>query len=421
MAAAPLTEANVASLELEAVMRYMEKLFDSEAPFWRWLSKASDVKVVSYRDIRVPMQIRPGGKYRSWDPEGGDLGRGGNDLYVHASTSPVSRLLALEWNWKAKFATNKKAKAIRDAVRKNISSAVSEYNRALDSELVGSDNGVLATVKSVSGTTLTLSDSVGSRRLRPGQDVQIYDASNSGVGLGDYRGLGTIEWVDADTKTAKLAAAVAGVTAGDVLIVEGAAAKSNAPTSIDAFNGVQHANDASQTGSYLGLDRSSYPELRGNKVDGGGAFTLASPRAALKKIGNRLGKGNTKGLVWWCHPDQRDAYEDIGMLVNVVNKDASGSQKLDLYYSEDGLKLQGRKLMTHYSWDNDRLDGLTKKCFHKIEIEKAKPIKVDSMGPIYTLYGASGGIKASNVWYMGGISQFYCSKPSGLCYVDNLT
>ena len=415
------TESQVASLELEKVKQYMEVLFDSESPFWRWLSNASDDTIVSYRDIRVPMQIRPGGKYRSWDPEGGDLGRGEGDTYVHGTTRPVSRLLAIEWNWKTKYATNKRVKAIRDAVRKNIANAVSEYNRAMDSELVGSNNGVLATVSGVSGTTVTFTGAFGSRRLRPGQSVQFYDAVTTGVGLGDYRGLGDIVTVDVESRTCELASAVTGLAAGDVAVVEGAAAASDDPTAIDAFNGVQQANDASSTGSYLGLDRATYPELRGNKVDAGGSFTLAAPRAALRKIGNRLGKSAVMKLEWWCHPTQRDAYEDIGILVSTIDKMPTGNQKMDLYFAEDGLQIAGHKMMTHYSWDTDRMDGLMKKCFHKIEIEKAKPLKVDDMGPIYSLYGSSGGIQAANIWYMGGISQFYCSKPSGLAYVDNLT
>lgn len=33
-------------------------------------------QIVSCRDMRVPLEIRPGGKFGYFDPEGGSLGRG---------------------------------------------------------------------------------------------------------------------------------------------------------------------------------------------------------------------------------------------------------------------------------------------------------------------------------------------------------
>ena len=427
----PLARKDVEAEELEKVQPHLEKLFEVEAPFWKALSKgAGSPTVVSYKEVRVPMRIRPAGQYRAFDPEGGDLGRGGGSLWQELKVTTAARLLAIEWNWKAKWATNNTKKALRNAVREDITAAVSEWNRAIDCEMVGSNDSRLGTVASVVDSTdhdeVKMNSDFGARRVRAGQQI-VFFSVKAGGGLNKWKGTATVQYVDVESRVIKLVKRPSGpksdldLAAGDVIVVEGAVgAADEGAGGASHFNGVQYCNDGASTGTYLDLDRATYPEIRGNSVDAGGSFTLAAPRSAVRKIGNRLGGAAVKKLTWWCHPDIRDAYEDLGMLISTIQKQPSSSQKMDLYFA-DKLQIAGNPLMEHYSWDKDRMDGISMDCFHRIEVKKPGPIREDNLGPIFSLYGGSGGIAASNIWYMGGVMQTYCSKPSALTLVENLT
>lgn len=50
------------------------------------------VQVVSAREMRIPIEIRPGGKFGSFDPEGGSLGRGYGVSYIRALNHNLSKV-----------------------------------------------------------------------------------------------------------------------------------------------------------------------------------------------------------------------------------------------------------------------------------------------------------------------------------------
>ena len=67
--------ADVLALEIEKVRKKVPILFEREDTFFSSIEKR-DVNVVSSRDMVVPLEIRPGGKFRHYSPAGEDLGRG---------------------------------------------------------------------------------------------------------------------------------------------------------------------------------------------------------------------------------------------------------------------------------------------------------------------------------------------------------
>src|SRR5687767_126400 len=70
-----LTESQVLANELEAVDKRVPALFDRDATFFADVEKRPTEKV-SNRDMRVPLELRPGGRFGHFDPDGGDMGRG---------------------------------------------------------------------------------------------------------------------------------------------------------------------------------------------------------------------------------------------------------------------------------------------------------------------------------------------------------
>jgi len=73
MAAA--NESEVVALELERVIPHYRTLFDRDQRFWGTIKK-KNVEKVSNRQMRVPLEINPGGSFQYFNPDGGDLGRG---------------------------------------------------------------------------------------------------------------------------------------------------------------------------------------------------------------------------------------------------------------------------------------------------------------------------------------------------------
>ena len=82
------TEAQIVALELERVYPKVPTLFDREGVFFAALEKRP-VEIVSNRDMRVPLELRPGGNSGHLNPDGGDLGRGDAPTYDKAVIHPV--------------------------------------------------------------------------------------------------------------------------------------------------------------------------------------------------------------------------------------------------------------------------------------------------------------------------------------------
>ena len=92
------SEADVVATELEKVRTKLPVLFDREGPFFAAVEK-KDVEVISNRQMRGPLEIRTGGKFRFFNPDGGDMGRGSGNKFDKFVLSPAHVLFATEYNF----------------------------------------------------------------------------------------------------------------------------------------------------------------------------------------------------------------------------------------------------------------------------------------------------------------------------------
>ena len=83
-----LVEAQVTALELERVIPKIRTLFERDDKFFANIKKR-DVEKISNRQMRVPLELRPGGSFQYFNPDGGDLGRGGGPTFDKAVLSSV--------------------------------------------------------------------------------------------------------------------------------------------------------------------------------------------------------------------------------------------------------------------------------------------------------------------------------------------
>src|SRR5215467_3291384 len=168
-----LVESQVTALELERVIPKIRVLFERDDKFYANIKKR-DVEVISARQMRVPLELRPGGAFQYFDPDGGDLGRGSGPTWDKAVLTSVFVSENIEYTKLTQWATDNDRKAITNAVRRLTATALDEIRRQLDAQAMGSGNGVVGTITTVStsggvDTYTCTTDGFGVRLVRYNQ------------------------------------------------------------------------------------------------------------------------------------------------------------------------------------------------------------------------------------------------------------
>lgn len=408
-----LVESQVTALELERVIPKIRTLFERDDKFYSNIKKR-DVEKISNRQMRVPLEIRPGGAFQYFNADGGDLGRGGGPTFDKAVLSSVFMSENIEYTKLAQWSTDDDRKAIVNGVRRLTATAFDELRRQLDAQLMQAGDGVIGvvTTDTPAGGENVISlatDGFGARLMRYGQTVQVYDTT-----LATLRGSGVVSFWDVENKIIHIAPTVAGVIAGDKIVTQGI----SSPASLPGLFGVPYHHSNASTGTWLGFSRSATPEIRANRINAASAaLTLPLPRLAINKIGNRVGIDNNFTPAAWMHPAQAQAYEEIGQLITSIMKQPKGDG-LDLYFG-DNMQMAGAPVKTSFNWDKTRIDFVVNEVWGRGEILPLGFYKTDGRN-IFELRGASGGVAAADIFYLVIGTQTFVNNPAACAYIDTL-
>lgn len=411
-----VVESQVTALELERVIPKIQTLFERDDNFFANIKKR-DVEVVSQRLMRVPLEIRPGGSFQYFDPNGGDLGRGGGPTWDKAVLNPVFVSENIEYTKLTQWATDNDRKAITQAVRKLTATAVDELSKQIDNQLQGDGTGSVGTILTATPgagfDTYVLTNDFGAKLVRYGQTVQIFDST-----LTTFRGKGQITYWDPSlgVNTIEVTPNIAGAQATDVLVVDGL----STPTALPAMYGVPYQHSNASTGTWLGFNRATNPEIRSNRVNGGGSpLSLPLARLAINAIGNRVGIMNNFKPNAWLHPCQKQAYENIGQAVIQIKPDWNEKKDGDLDMYFDRMQFAGAPDKPHFSWNKTRIDFVSDSVWGRGEILPIGFYKTDGRS-IFEIRSSSGGVVASDIFYMVNGCQFFVNNPAATAYIDNL-
>lgn len=404
-----VTESQVVATELEKVEKQIPVLFERDPGFAGSIKK-KNVDVVSSREMRVPMEISPGGNFTYFNPDGGPLGRGSGPNWQKGTLTPVYMSLGIEYTKQAQWSTDSDRKAVQNSVRYLTATAITEFIRQLNSQIQGNGSGQVATIGTVTVSTgydtyLCNTDGYGVRLVREQQFVQVYNAA-----LTVLRGVGQITQWDVEGQAVQVTPNITGAIATDVLVTTGIAS----PTSLPALYGVQYNDSNSSTGTFLGYNRANTPQIRASGVNASSsALSLPLPRLAINKVGNRVGENNKYRPKAWMHPCQKQAYEELGQLVQMVWKEPR-EQKLDMYF--DGMQMAGAAVMTDFNWNMKRIDFIPDGVWGWAE---SKPIGFYTTDgrKIFELRAADGGIAAAELFYMTAGRQSYINNPAAVSYI----
>jgi len=409
-----VVEAQVAATELEKVIPKVRVLFERDDKFYANIKKR-DVEKISHRQMRVPLELRPGGSFQYFNPDGGDLGRGGGPTFDKAVLNSVFLSENIEYTKLTQWATDDARKAIVNSVRRLTATALDEMRRQLDSQMMQTGDGVIGVVTTDTpaggSNVITLTtDGFGARLMRYGQLVQVWDAA-----LAVKRGEGTITQWDVENKTISITPTIAAVAPTDKIVTAGLAA----PASLPALFGVPYHHSNASAGTWLGFSRSTTPEIRANRVNAGGSgLSLPLPRLAINKIGNRVGIENSISPRAWTHPCQQQAYEEIGQLVSIIQK-AAKEESLNMYFGGSNMQLAGAPVTPSYNWDKTRIDFVVDEVWGRAEILPIGFYTTDGR-KIFEIRGPSGGVATAEIFYMVVGMQTYVSNPAACSYIDNL-
>src|ERR1700761_1187428 len=148
--------ANVIALQLEKVRDKVPLLYERDDILLTMIQQRGDVEKVSSRNMRLPLQVNPGGKAGSYNADGGDLGRGSGSQYDVAQVSPIFFRFAVEISKLVDYASNAREKAVEDATKREIANGMKQFRAFLDKLMQTAGNGVLGTISSVASNTLTM-------------------------------------------------------------------------------------------------------------------------------------------------------------------------------------------------------------------------------------------------------------------------
>ncbi len=209
--------AQTIALQLEKVRDKVPLLYERDDVLLSMIQARGDVEKVSSRNMRLPLQVNPGGKAGSYSADGGDLGRGSGSVYDVAQVSPIFYRFAVEITKLVEYASSGREKAIENAVKREIANGMKQFRSFLDKVIQTAGNGALGSVNGyASGSagnpaTWNMVTPSGAALVYVGQTIQVYDST-----LTTNRGSCVVTAADpiSSTQTISVDSAPAGTIAG---------------------------------------------------------------------------------------------------------------------------------------------------------------------------------------------------------------
>ena len=312
------------------------------------------------------------------------------------------------------YATNGRERAVENATKREVANGMKQFRAFLDKLMQTAGNGVLGSIGSFATTTWTMATPPGAALVYVGQTIQVYDST-----LTTNRGTCNVVAADpiSPTQTITVDVNPAGLTAGDVIVHDGLTGAN--PVSL--FGIKYHQNNAT-TGTWLNLNRATYPvQLATPRVNAGNAaLTPSNVRLTINKVRKALGINHVSKLIAYMAVEQEHAWENLGITVSQIIKEggASDGNDLDLLFS--GRKtMSGVPIKSSVNADQTRVDFLDLSHWGRAVLKDIDFYEVNG-NTVFPIYGASGGLAASYIFYFDTSFQVWDDAPRTGAYIDTL-
>ncbi|MHB8413364.1 MAG: hypothetical protein ACYDDI_15660 [Candidatus Acidiferrales bacterium] len=413
------------ALQLEKVRDKLPLLYERDDILLTMIQQRGDVERVSSRNMRLPLQIRPGGKAGLANLDGGDLGRGSGTTYDVAQVSPIFFRHAVEITKLVEYSTNAPEKAIENAAKREVKNAMGQFRAFLDKLMQTNGNGVLGTVGSIVTTGLpsgvaaqiNLTTPPGAALFYYNQTIQFYDSTlttNRNVAASVTS---NVVLADPFNKFIQIDNLPTGVVAGDAVVHDGLTGAQ--PVSL--FGVPYHQTNAT-TGTWLNLNRATYPvELATPHVAGNNAaITPGVVRLAINKVRKALGTNQIGKLVAYTALEQENAWEQLGISISQIIKEGAGGRAsdLDLLFTGE-LTMAGVPIKSSINANQARIDFLDLSHWGRAVMQEIDFYDVGGQ-TVFPIYGTSGGLAAAYIFYFITGFQVWNESPRSGAYIDSL-
>ena len=418
---AQMANAQSVALQLEKVRDKLPLLYERDDILLTMIQQRGDVERVSSRNMRLPLQIRPGGKAGMANLDGGDLGRGSGTTYDVAQVTPVFFRHAVEITKLIEYATNAPEKAIENAAKREVKNGMAQFRSFLDKVLQTAGNGVLGTISTIQTTgvnlvagaaaQLNLVTPPGATLFYYNQTLQWYDPT-----LTTNRGSANVLLVDPFNKFIQVDNLPTGYADGDLLLHDGVSGAN--PTSL--FGIPYHQNNAT-TGTWLNLNRATYPvELATPSVNAGNAALVPmNVRLAINKVRKALGVNQLGKLIAYTSLEQEHAWEQLGVSISEIIKEG-GSRANDLELLFTGQKTMGGiPIKSSINANAARIDFIDLSHWGRAVMQDIDFYEVGGQ-TVFPIYGSSGGLAAAYIFYFITGFQVWMDAPRSGAYIYNL-
>ena len=417
---AQMQNAQSVALQLEKVRDKLPLLYERDDILLTMIQQRGDVERVSSRNMRLPLQIRPGGKAGLANMDGGDLGRGSGTVYDVAQVTPVFFRHAVEITKLVEYASNAAEKAIENTAKREVKNAMAQFRAFLDKVIQTNGNGVLGTISSVTTTGLpagvaaqfAMAKPPGAQLVYFNQTIQVYDPT-----LTTNRGSANVVLVDPFNSFIQVDALPAGTAANDVIVHDGLSGAQ--PVSL--FGVLYHQSNAT-TGTWLNLNRATYPvELATPRVNGNNsAITPGAVRLAINKVRKSLGSNQVSKLIAYTSLEQEHQWEQLGVTISQIIKEGAGGRASDLDFLFTGEKsMAGVPIKSSINANQSRVDFLDLSHWGRAVMQDIDFYDVGGQ-TVFPIYGASGGLASAYIFYFVTGFQVWNESPRSGAFIDNL-
>jgi hypothetical protein len=380
--------------QLEKVRRTIPQLWFNENVFLTKLKAREDLEVSS-RPTRVPLDIQAGGNGGVVNLDGGDMGRGSAGSRAVGLLSNAYYRWAIEWSELAEVANDTSGKSIQNYVEKEVGRGIKNFRAFLDSLVQGNGSDQLDTVTAYTVGDPSLTVTTPARF----SDQQIIQIVTGAVG-GAIKSTVQISYVDYLNKKLFLVAAPAGTApaAADSLLAENATNVANS-----GIAGIQSYQVSSASGTFLSLNRATYPGRLTTPFQAGGnaAITPAFARLLLNtmRVRNGIDADTTSGF-FYMNLDQEAAWENTGLVITEnIFQQIKGDESVDQLKKMPSRTLAGRSIVTSVKATQGRIDYIADDHWFKQEIMPLDFYDIDGK-TVFPIYGASGGLASTKITYL---------------------
>ena len=404
------TLSNIQAL-LKERYRYYPKLLQENEQKFNSKVKSKNVELAGNRTLRMPKKLKSGGDFRTFSPDGGDMGLGSGAVYDVAYMTPIYWSVAVQWNWQVETETTSKQLSVENAFETHLADAYDQYSVQVDKMYQTAGDAVLLTQSAGAGTTAITAAAgagFGTRLLYPNQIYDVYDSTLATLRAdGPYRVIS----VNNEAGTFVINTAVTGNANTDVWVTAGMSGAN--PTGL---YGIPYHDSGATSGTWLNLSRATYPQLRTPFVTASAPLALGQMRLLMNKMRMfRTDCFSTGSWAWYMSEAQEDAYQALHQAI--MNYDMSRRGEFDLIAEPRGIN--GIQIIVSSNANPTRVELVDFENWGRGETVELKLYDVDEM-TTFPLYASSGGLAASQIFYLVSAFQTFVDDPGRAGYIASL-